>query len=53
MKLTVEECYMILEHRYKNATIRSVEDAESLLQIAETFSDVVREYAEQVKETMK
>ena len=53
MKLTVEECYMVLEHRYKNATIRSIEDAEGLLETAKMFAELVEEYLEQAKEVLK
>lgn len=50
MKLTIEECYMVLEYRYKNAVIQSVEDVESLLEIAKMFSELVKEYVEKVKD---
>lgn len=53
MKLAVEECYMILEHRYKNATINSIDDAESLLETAKTFAELVEEYLGEVKEKFK
>ena len=50
MKLTVEECYMVLEHRYKNATYSNIEDAEDLLETARTFAVLVEEYVEKIKE---
>jgi HEPN domain-containing protein len=53
MKLTLEESYMILEHRYKDAAYNSVEDAEALLEIAKTFTTLVKEYVDQVKEAEK
>lgn len=53
MKLTVEECYMVLEHRYKNAAYNSIEDAKNLLETAKTFTQIVEEYVEQIKENLQ
>lgn len=49
MILTLEECYMILEHRYKNGRYNSESDATYLLEVAKTFTDLIAQYVEEIK----
>lgn len=45
MKISMKECYNILKDRFENSTYGDKEEAETLVEVAEEFTRLVKEYS--------